>query len=50
MSSSTVLMSHQKVAATPTLDCGEDLVDVRTHGLQDNDPKRDAAGTSGEKS
>ncbi|WP_326841088.1 D-alanyl-D-alanine carboxypeptidase family protein [Streptomyces sp. NBC_01558] len=28
----------------PVRDCGEDLVDVRSHGLQVDDRKRDAAG------
>lgn len=45
MSSSTiVLMSDRRVATIPVQDCGEDLVDVRTHGLHVDDRKRDAAG------
>ncbi|MEU8794595.1 M15 family metallopeptidase [Streptomyces sp. NPDC048643] len=37
-------MSDRRVAAMPVRDCGEDLVDVRSHGLHVDDRKYDAAG------
>ncbi|GAB2442594.1 M15 family metallopeptidase [Streptomyces incanus] len=37
-------MSDRRVAAIPVQDCGEDLVDVRAHGLRVDDRKRDEAG------
>lgn len=42
--SSVILMSDRRVAAIPVRDCGEALVDVRAHGLNVDDRKRDAAG------
>lgn len=44
MNSSVVLMSDPRVAAIPVQDCGEDLVDVRAHGLTVDDRKRDKEG------
>ncbi|MFD7899011.1 M15 family metallopeptidase [Streptomyces sp. NPDC059743] len=44
MTSSIILMSDRRVAAIPVKECGEDLVDVRAHGLRVDDRKRDAAG------
>ncbi|MGW4271699.1 M15 family metallopeptidase [Streptomyces seoulensis] len=44
MSSGVVLMSDPRVAAIPVRDCGEDLVDVRAHGLTVDDRKRDGTG------
>ncbi|MER5183837.1 M15 family metallopeptidase [Streptomyces sp. NPDC002896] len=42
---SIVLMSDRRVAAIPVDDCGESLVDVRTHGaLLVDDRKQDPAG------
>ncbi|WP_420719400.1 M15 family metallopeptidase [Streptomyces sp. XY66] len=37
-------MSDPRVAAIPLQDCGEDLVDVRMHGLRVDDRKCDEAG------
>ncbi|MET7900508.1 M15 family metallopeptidase [Streptomyces sp. NPDC005355] len=37
-------MSDRRVAAIPLRDCGEDLVDVRVHGLKVDDRKHDEAG------
>ncbi|MFI0219804.1 hypothetical protein [Streptomyces lydicus] len=37
-------MSDRRVAAIPLTDCGEDLVDVRDHGLKVDARKQDAAG------
>lgn len=44
MTGSVVLMSDPRVAAIPLQDCGEDLVDVRTHGLMVDYRKCDEAG------
>ncbi|NBM14940.1 M15 family metallopeptidase [Streptomyces sp. GC420] len=44
MTGNIVLMSDPRVAAIPLQDCGEDLVDVRTHGLRVDDRKCDEAG------
>ncbi|WP_394426504.1 M15 family metallopeptidase [Streptomyces sp. SGAir0957] len=44
MSSSIVLMCDRRVAAIPLTDCGEDLVDVRAHGLKVDARKRDETG------
>lgn len=43
MTSSIILMSDRRVAAIPVKECGEDLVDVRAHGLTVDDCKRDEA-------
>ncbi|MFC8393089.1 hypothetical protein [Streptomyces sp. CB02400] len=42
--SSIVLMSDRRVAAISVQECGEGLVDVRAHGVNVDDRKRDAAG------
>lgn len=39
-----MLMSDHRVAAVPLEECGEELVDVRTHGLKVDARKQDAAG------
>lgn len=44
MTGSVVLMSDPRVAAIPLQDCGENLVDVRAHGLRGDDRKCDEAG------
>ncbi|MET9103720.1 M15 family metallopeptidase [Streptomyces antibioticus] len=44
MTGGVVLMSDPRVAAIPVQDCGENLVDVRTHGLKVDDRKCDEAG------
>jgi D-alanyl-D-alanine dipeptidase len=44
VSENIVLMSDRRVAAIPLRDCGEDLVDVRTTGLQVDGRKQDEAG------
>ncbi|MGW2689784.1 M15 family metallopeptidase [Streptomyces sp. NPDC001414] len=44
MSSNIVLMSDRGMAAIPVWDGGENLVDVRTTGLQVKDRKQDEAG------
>ncbi|MEV7157043.1 M15 family metallopeptidase [Streptomyces misionensis] len=44
MTSSIILMSDRRVAAIPVKECGEDLVDVRAHGLTVDDRKRDETG------
>ncbi|MFF3767344.1 hypothetical protein ACFYYR_25115 [Streptomyces sp. NPDC001922] len=42
VSSSIVLMSDRRVAAIPLQECGEDLADVRAHGLNVDDPEESA--------
>ncbi|MGW7053473.1 M15 family metallopeptidase [Streptomyces sp. NPDC054887] len=37
-------MSDPRVAAIPVQDCGEDLVDVREHGVRIDDRRRDETG------
>ncbi|WP_411146828.1 M15 family metallopeptidase [Streptomyces sp. x-80] len=44
MNSSGVLMSDRRMASIPVQDRGEDLVDVRAHGLAVDVRRRDAAG------
>jgi hypothetical protein len=44
MSESIVLMSDGRVAAIPVQDCGEDVVDVRAHGVHVDDRKRGSDG------
>jgi len=42
--SSIVLMSDPRVAAIPLAECGEELVDVRTHGLNADARRQDETG------
>lgn len=44
MNNGIVLMSDPRVAAIPVRECGEGLVDIRTHGLKADDRRHDAAG------